>query len=354
MAGFLAQSPPPWNAGLDDVMGRSTSIKRRSRHSGVHLAPPLDPGAEETSESGDGDGEGDGEGEGEGDREVEESDVFGSEDDDGASAQSEEEDAILDDEGLDEFDGPGAGQNRRKLHSGIAVLDASLPRTDGTFPIRPLCPFRAEISRCLQLSWFSPLPTSRLPGSTDPNDQVPPFVESQQWSQPPSATASSSAASTALAPPPPTAPRRPRSRWHFGIRSRSPPMEIMLELYRTLQALGMEWRAKPERSSRGTSAGGSDGAASGSSSGAPGEGGAGGGKGAAGEETKEEREREREREEHHDDQSRGEELFFLETRWRVRNVLVSVSLLFPSSFSPFFFPFSPVIVGPTSFKGGRR
>ncbi|WFD32209.1 non-specific serine/threonine protein kinase [Malassezia sp. CBS 17886] len=38
--------------------------------------------------------------------------------------------------------------------------------------------------------------------------------------------------------------RRSRSHWHFGIRSRSQPMEIMLELYRTMQALGMEWCTK--------------------------------------------------------------------------------------------------------------
>lgn len=34
------------------------------------------------------------------------------------------------------------------------------------------------------------------------------------------------------------------SKWHFGIRSSSPPMEVMLELYRTLEALGLEWREK--------------------------------------------------------------------------------------------------------------
>ncbi|KAJ7596993.1 CAMK/CAMKL/AMPK protein kinase [Mycena floridula] len=35
-----------------------------------------------------------------------------------------------------------------------------------------------------------------------------------------------------------------RTKWHFGIRSRSPPMEIMLEIYRTLKVLGMEWKEK--------------------------------------------------------------------------------------------------------------
>jgi len=35
-----------------------------------------------------------------------------------------------------------------------------------------------------------------------------------------------------------------RTKWHFGIRSRSPPMEVMLEIYRTLKSLGMEWKEK--------------------------------------------------------------------------------------------------------------
>ena len=38
--------------------------------------------------------------------------------------------------------------------------------------------------------------------------------------------------------------RHRNPRWHFGIRSRSPRMEVMLEIYRTLQALGMEWKEK--------------------------------------------------------------------------------------------------------------
>lgn len=35
-----------------------------------------------------------------------------------------------------------------------------------------------------------------------------------------------------------------KTKWHFGIRSRSPPMEVMLEIYRTLRTLGMEWKEK--------------------------------------------------------------------------------------------------------------
>lgn len=35
-----------------------------------------------------------------------------------------------------------------------------------------------------------------------------------------------------------------KPQWHFGIRSRSPPMEIILEIYKTLKLLGMEWKEK--------------------------------------------------------------------------------------------------------------
>lgn len=38
--------------------------------------------------------------------------------------------------------------------------------------------------------------------------------------------------------------KRHKTKWHFGIRSRSPPMEIMLEIYKTLKTLGMEWKEK--------------------------------------------------------------------------------------------------------------
>jgi len=38
--------------------------------------------------------------------------------------------------------------------------------------------------------------------------------------------------------------RQHKTKWHFGIRSRSPPMEVMLEIYRTLKTLNMEWKEK--------------------------------------------------------------------------------------------------------------
>ncbi|CAG8826513.1 13733_t:CDS:2, partial [Racocetra persica] len=38
--------------------------------------------------------------------------------------------------------------------------------------------------------------------------------------------------------------KRPKSRskWHFGIRSQNPPLEVMLEIYRGLKNIGMEWK----------------------------------------------------------------------------------------------------------------
>ncbi len=95
--------------------------------------------------------------------------------------------------------------------------------------------------------------------------------------------------------------KKPRSRWHFGIRSRSPPMEIMLELYRTLQSLGMEWRAKavaiPSKSDGNDTNHAHDDEAKDKEH-------AGSGSGA----------------------NKGEELFFLETRWKVGHVLVRMDL----------------------------
>ncbi|KAJ3390923.1 5-AMP-activated protein kinase, catalytic [Entophlyctis sp. JEL0112] len=37
--------------------------------------------------------------------------------------------------------------------------------------------------------------------------------------------------------------KKSRSKWHFGIRSRSPPFDIMLEIYRALQNCGMTWKS---------------------------------------------------------------------------------------------------------------
>lgn len=51
-------------------------------------------------------------------------------------------------------------------------------------------------------------------------------------------------ASSPVSPMPPSTSRKHRPKWHFGIRSRSPPMEVMVEIYRTLKTLGFEWKTK--------------------------------------------------------------------------------------------------------------
>lgn len=101
---------------------------------------------------------------------------------------------------------------------------------------------------------------------------------------------SSSSTGSASAVPQPMPSKRSRPRWHFGIRSRSPPMEIIMELYRTLEALGMEWRAKPKKQRRQREH--DDGEPAPST----------------------------------DDMDNGTDLFFIETRWRVENVIVRMDL----------------------------
>ncbi|GAA5992694.1 hypothetical protein JCM11641_004995 [Rhodosporidiobolus odoratus] len=104
--------------------------------------------------------------------------------------------------------------------------------------------------------------------------------------------------------------KRLRQRWHFGIRSRSEPMEVMLEIYRTLKTLGMEWRV---RSGTGEEGEGKEN---------EGEGGGGGKKEGGGEES-EKRRRRREEEER---LKKATELFFVETRCRMDDVMVRMDL----------------------------
>lgn len=79
---------------------------------------------------------------------------------------------------------------------------------------------------------------SKLIEATDPNDGR------DQHAAERAARALLSPAPQPPAPPFENAKPLQKSRWHFGIRSRSPPMEVMLEIYKTLQLLGMEWRKK--------------------------------------------------------------------------------------------------------------
>lgn len=216
LQGFLSKSPPPWNAGLGETVGRSTSIrKRETRTRDVSTGtntPGFPPYAQDGSTTDD----------------AEHSfalddvtDDANDDSDDGGTLTDEEtiltEEDYLEDSGI-------------PPHSGIGILETSLRK-----------------------------------GQLDSEEGVP--------------------------PPAATPTRKARSRWHFGIRSKSPPMEIMLELYRTLQVLGMEWKAQAPGSPKEKTH------ANGHSNG----------------------------ELDHDEDFRDkEELFFVETRWRARDVVVSV------------------------------
>ncbi|KAJ9478579.1 Carbon catabolite-derepressing protein kinase [Pseudozyma hubeiensis] len=276
METFLAQSPPAWNEGLEGFMGRSTSIKRKNRDkdaaasaaaSNKEQVPPLPPSAQAHAQA---HAQAQtqavaaaGAGEEEGDSFMADAADADPSDDGNETLASDEEDVLTDDDGqlTDVEDGAGERMVR------IAVLETSLP------------------------GYLRAREAERL---------ATPSAEKTSW---PACTPISGAATPAL-PPASTAQihKKPRSRWHFGIRSRSPPMEIMLELYRTLQSLGMEWRAKPV-AKRGKD-GESDGAAGKASGEAQDKGQEGGGSAA----------------------SKGEELFFLETRWKVGHVLVRMDL----------------------------
>lgn len=118
-------------------------------------------------------------------------------------------------------------------------------------------------------------------------------------------TPTENAPSPASHTPPATTSKRLRQRWHFGIRSRSEPMEVMLEIYRTLKTLKMEWKAKPRE-------------------------GAEEGEGEEGRDRERERDRERgdesekqrRRREEEERIKKAQELYFVETRCRMDDVMV--------------------------------
>ncbi|PWN49730.1 Pkinase-domain-containing protein [Violaceomyces palustris] len=274
MSNFLATSPPPWNEGLDSAMGRSTSLKRKGRVSdgrggaaaadrltkydptvgagpGGETNPPQSCREKEQVISGC-------EMADEENAELEPSDdgneTFASEDETGLS---DEEAGLMTD---DDYDNDNEASARQRL-SGISILETSITSLRHKF--------------------------------------IP------RWSGDVNAAGGAGTGSAALPPPPPTpAPttKRSKARWHFGIRSRSPPMEIMLELYRTLQVLGMEWRAKETTESS--------------------------------KQNQEEPDGDSLRHASQDksqsggsmDEAKGQELFFLETRWKVGRILVRMDL----------------------------
>ncbi|POY73879.1 putative Non-specific serine/threonine protein kinase, partial [Rhodotorula taiwanensis] len=108
--------------------------------------------------------------------------------------------------------------------------------------------------------------------------------------------------------------KRLRQRWHFGIRSRSEPMEVMLEIYRTLKALKMEWRTRGEDGDEKVDLIGADGATGGRE-----------GKEKS-RDRPEESEKKRRRREEEERVKKAQELYFVETRCRMDDVMVRMDL----------------------------
>ncbi|KAH9817890.1 kinase-like domain-containing protein [Melampsora americana] len=96
--------------------------------------------------------------------------------------------------------------------------------------------------------------------------------------------------------------KTPRTKWHFGIRSKSPPMTVMLEIYRTLQTLGFEFKRKETDI-------------------APGD------EEQEGDRVESEGEKRRRRRKADDDRvKRAQDLYFIETRCRLDDVMVRMDL----------------------------
>ncbi|KAJ9101974.1 hypothetical protein QFC20_005123 [Naganishia adeliensis] len=148
MESFLSSSPPPWNAGLDNNVKRSTSIKKR-----------LEPNAPEDQEEGD---------------------------------------------DMDEIEDIP--------NSNFEILETSLP--------------------------------GRLDENGDPAYDVPGFHSQSLQSREDAHRAAQAVIQHQSSRGGKSKPSKVR--WHFGIRSRSPPMEVMHEIYKTLQQLGIQWKRKPE------------------------------------------------------------------------------------------------------------
>ncbi|CAD6937009.1 unnamed protein product [Tilletia caries] len=186
MAGFLAEDPPAWNEGLDGRALRSTSVKRRQPFArGTESSiDGSTPGSNTASRSRAGTFVGSSGPSSSMDNGY---DTTGAEETDDAQMTSYASDEDFTDEETDATD--DEEEYALPRYTGISILETSLPKALGA-------------------------------GET--GEQAQSFADHHT----------------------PATPRRPRAKWHFGIRSKSPPLEIMLELYRTLQKLGMEWRVK--------------------------------------------------------------------------------------------------------------
>ena len=125
-----------------------------------------------------------------------------------------------------------------RLTNNLAVLETSLPPSQRS--IYHDTSSKAHRSQSSAHQGTGSAATASAPSASASTSTIAPSSASRlgSASPTPSSTSAKSAASST------SSTRRTRSPWHFGIRSRSNPMEIMLVLYRTMESLGMEWCPK--------------------------------------------------------------------------------------------------------------
>ncbi|KAI9247178.1 kinase-like domain-containing protein [Phascolomyces articulosus] len=127
------------------------------------------------------------------------------------------------------------------MASSISVLSSSLPKYEESMPNRPRSSSRASMMAGGQpiapivgtpppgaMAPVSPAPRDFGTGGGRPNQHR---LSAQQQSMLHTSNSTSRKS------------HKPRSKWHFGIRSRCPVWEVMLEIYRSLQNVGIQWRA---------------------------------------------------------------------------------------------------------------
>ncbi|RCH77609.1 protein kinase, AMP-activated, alpha 2 catalytic subunit, partial [Rhizopus stolonifer] len=109
-------------------------------------------------------------------------------------------------------------ESQMDMTSSISVLSSSLPKTDYIQG--------KERSSSNASSRGGALPIAPINGTPPPGAMAP-------------STRHASARHLSISQP----QKKPKSksRWHFGIRSKCPAWEVMLEIYRSLQNVGMEW-----------------------------------------------------------------------------------------------------------------
>lgn len=211
VANFLAQSPPAWNKGLEGQLSRSTSLSarkariRRSEQT-TDLAGPRAGRKSRTSSS------------------VVREHKVPVIDDDFRAAVSEMLAAVEDERYDSEFDESDGGSSHSGSSMDLSEGDCEFSSFDMVDDEEPSTPLDTALTEDIYIRRHAHIAilSADLPGKDG-------------------ASTGSDLSASGLTP----GRRRPRPRWHYGIRSRSQPMEIMLELYRTMQALGMEWTTKP-------------------------------------------------------------------------------------------------------------